>query len=145
VGTINADFQHPPEVVAPMVRALEGADLVVASRYVEGGGMGNWRWYRRLTSWAAHAFGVAVLPQVFGRISDPLSGCYMVRRAAIAGVELHPLGFKTLMEVTVRGRIGQVRECGFQMRDRERGRSKAGMRHTVEYLRHLIRLRRAGR
>ena len=145
VGTINADFQHPPEVLEAMVAALAGADLVVASRYVAGGGLGNWHWFRRVSSKMAHRFGLLLLPAVFGRIADPLSGCYLVRRECIAGVELKPLGYKTLMEITVRGRIASIRECPYQMRDRERGESKAGMRQTLQYIRHLFRLRRAAR
>jgi dolichol-phosphate mannosyltransferase len=145
LGTINADFQHPPEVLAPMLSAIGGADVVVASRYIHGGGLGNWRWFRRFTSKAAHRFGMLLLPQVFGRISDPLSGCYLARRAAIAGVELKPLGYKTLMEITVRGRVKRIRECPYQIRDRARGRSKAGMRQTFQYIGHLLRLRRAAR
>ena len=62
-----------------------------------------------------------------------------------AGVELHPLGYKTLMEIVVRGRIGRIRECPYQMRDRERGQSKAGPRQSLQYLGHLLRLRRAER
>jgi dolichol-phosphate mannosyltransferase len=145
VGTINADFQHPPEVLGPMARAIADADLVVASRFVPGGGLGNWRWSRRVASRGAHLLGRLVLPRVFGRLSDPLSGCYLVRRAAIEGVELKPVGFKTLMEIAARGRVERIRECPYQMRDRERGQSKAGAQQTLEYLRHLLRLRRETR
>ena len=145
LGTINADFQHPPEVLPGMLEAIAGAHVVVASRYVAGGGLGNWRWFRRLTAEAARGCGRLLLPQVFGRISDPLSGCYLARRAAISGVELKPLGYKTLMEIVVRGRVERIRECPYQMRDRERGRSKAGMRQTFQYIGHLFRLRRAAR
>jgi dolichol-phosphate mannosyltransferase len=145
VGTINADFQHPPEVLGPMVRAIDGADLAVASRYMPGGGLGNWRWFRRLTSKGAHLLGLLLLPRVFHRLSDPLSGCYLVRRAAIAGIELEPLGYKTLMEIAARGRIERIRECPYRMSDRVRGESKAGGRQTLEYVRHLLRLRKAVR
>lgn len=143
LGTINADFQHPPEVLGPMIQAMASADLVVASRFVPGGGLGNWRWSRRVTSRVAHWLGWLILPRVFGRLTDPLSGCYLVRRKAIAGVELSPVGYKTLIEITARGRIERILECPYQMRDRERGQSKAGYRQTVQYIRHLFRLRKA--
>jgi dolichol-phosphate mannosyltransferase len=145
LGTINADFQHPPEVLGPMIRAIRDVDMAVASRYVEGGGLGNWRGSRRATSKGAHWLGQLLLPDVFRRLSDPLSGCYVVRRSAIAGVELAPLGYKTLIEFAARGRIASIRECPYQMRDRARGASKAGGRQTVEYVRQLFRLRRAPR
>jgi dolichol-phosphate mannosyltransferase len=70
-----------------------------------------------------------------------LSGCYFVRREAIAGIELEPLGYKSLMAVMVRGRIGRIRECGYQMRRRTRGKSKVHALHPAQYIRHVARLR----
>ncbi len=145
LGTINADFQHPPEVLAAMVAQMEAADVVVASRYAAGGGLGDWGLHRRFASRGAHWLGRILLPEVFGRVSDPLSGCYLVKRAAIAGAALAPVGYKTLMEVMVRGRVARVAECGYEMRARRCGDSKAGTRHGLQFLRHLLRLRAAAR
>ena len=47
------------------------------------------------------------------------------------------------IEITARGRIERIRECPYQMGDRARGESKAGGRQTLEYVRHLVRLRKA--
>jgi dolichol-phosphate mannosyltransferase len=143
VGTINADFQHPPSILPRMINALEGADLVVGTRHGDGGGLGDWGLMRRFTSRGAAWIGRVLLPEVFARVSDPLSGCYFVRRASIAGVELKPLGYKSLMEVLVRGRVGAIRECGYQMRRRSRGQSKVHALHPLHYLRHIVRLRAA--
>ena len=89
--------------------------------------------------------GSRLLPQAFGRTSDPLSGFYLVRRQAIAGVELKPLGFKTLMEILVRGRIRVIREESYEMRARQRGSSKLRLRHWFDYALHLLRLRSAAK
>jgi dolichol-phosphate mannosyltransferase len=86
-----------------------------------------------------------LLPKVYTRVSDPLSGCYVVRRRAIAGVELKPLGYKSLMEILVRGSVGAVHECGYEMRKRERGQSKVHALHPLQYIRHVFRLRAAAR
>jgi dolichol-phosphate mannosyltransferase len=145
LGTINGDFQHPPGALAPMLEKMEGSDLVVATRHADGGGLGDWGVMRRLTSWGAAVLGRLILPEVFARISDPLSGCYFIRREAVAGVELKPLGYKSLMEVMVRGRVQRIRECGYQMRKRERGKSKVHALHPAQYLRHIFRLRAAAR
>jgi dolichol-phosphate mannosyltransferase len=145
LGTINADFQHPPAVLAAMIERLAGADLVVATRHGDGGSLGDWGLMRRVTSWGAGLIGRLVLPDVFARVSDPLSGCYIARREAIAGVELRPLGYKSLMELLVRGRIGPIRECGYEMRKRSRGKSKVHALHPLQYVRHVIRLRAAVR
>lgn len=143
LGTINADFQHPPAVLAQMVELMNDADLVVASRHVDGGGLGDWQIGRRIASWGARLVGCAFVPKVFRRVSDPLSGCYLVRRDAIEGVKLNPLGYKTLIEILVRGRVQRIRECGYEIRKRCRGTSKVGIAQHIQYIRHLIRLRRA--
>ena len=96
---------------------------------------------RRVSSWGAARIGRWLLPEVYARVSDPLSGCYLVRREAIEGAELRPLGYKSLMEILVRGRVGEIRECGYEMRKRVRGQSKVHALHPVHYLRHVMRLR----
>jgi dolichol-phosphate mannosyltransferase len=67
----------------------------------------------------------------------------MVRRAAIAGAEMSPLGYKILIEVLGRGRIRTVAEVGYVFRERLAGESKVTARLYVDYLRHLVRLRLA--
>jgi dolichol-phosphate mannosyltransferase len=145
LGTINADFQHPPDVLGRLLERQTGADLVVATRHSDGGGLGDWGLSRRITSWGAAQLGRWMLPQVYARVSDPLSGCYLVRRAAIAGTRLRPLGYKSLMEILVRGEVREIHECGYQMRRRERGQSKVHALHPLQYLRHVMRLRAAVR
>ena len=143
LGTINADFQHPPALLPALIAHLQDSDLVVASRFAEGGGLGDWAMHRRVNSFVAHWMGCRLLPEAFGRTSDPLSGYYLVRRRAIAGVELKPLGFKTLMEIMVRGRIREIREESYEMRAQQRGSSKLKFRHWFDYAFHLLRLRAA--
>lgn len=145
LGTINADLQHPPSVLAQMLKRIEGVDLVVASRFAEGGGLGDWAMHRRINSKVAHALGRILLPEAFARTSDPLSGCYIFRREAVAGIELHPLGFKTLMEILVRGRIRTIAESSYEMRARQRGSSKLKIQHWFDYFFHLFRLRGVAR
>ena len=100
---------------------------------------------RRISSWGAAQIGRWLLPQVYARVSDPLSGCYLVRREAVAGVVLKPLGYKSLMELLVRGNVGEIHECGYEMRKRVRGQSKVHALHPLQYIRHVLRLRAAAR
>jgi dolichol-phosphate mannosyltransferase len=145
LGTINADFQHPPSVLAALIAAAGAGDLIIASRFAPGGGVGAWSPARLAASRSADLLGRLLLPDVFTRVTDPLSGCYLCRRDAIAGIELKPLGYKTLIEILARGRIGRIGECAYQMRRRERGRSKLGPLSLAQYIRQLIRLRRETR
>jgi dolichol-phosphate mannosyltransferase len=143
LSTINADFQHPPALIAGLWQSIQTNDLVVASRYCKGGGVGNWSIYRRILSRGASLIGQIILPQVYNRTTDPLSGCYMFRRQAIVNVELNPLGYKSLIEILVRGRVRTIAEFPYQMRERERGASKATGARSLDYVKQLIRLRKA--
>jgi len=142
LGVIDGDLQHPPEVLLNLLRAIDqGADLAVASRNSNGGGVSDWSPARRFLSRGAQILGLVVLPHVVGRVSDPMSGYFLVRRQAIAGCTLHPLGYKILLEVLGRGQVEDVAEVGYVFQERQEGESKVTWKQYVEYLLHLVRLR----
>lgn len=146
LGVIDGDLQHPPEVLLQLLQAMEqGADLAVASRHVEGGGVSEWSPVRRFLSRGAQVLGLVILPNVVGRVSDPMSGYFLVRRRAIANQLLDPLGYKILLEVLGRGQIQQVAEVGYVFQERKQGESKVTWRQYVDYLLHLAKLRSRGR
>jgi dolichol-phosphate mannosyltransferase len=89
--------------------------------------------------------GLIILPRVVGRVSDPMSGYFAVRRSAIAGCAMNPLGYKILIEVLGRGNIGEVAEVGYVFQERQAGESKVTWKQYVEYMLHLLRLRSRGR
>ena len=139
---IDADLQHPPDLVVGLYQLMKrGADMAVASRHVEGGGVSDWSLLRRIVSRTAQLIGLVVLPGVVGRVSDPMSGYFMIRRSAIEGVALNPLGYKILIEVLARGRFPWIGEVPYVFQERLHGGSKATLGVYFDYLRHLIRLR----
>ena len=142
LGVMDADLQHPPEVVANLCKEmLRGADLGIASRHVEGGGVSDWSLARRIISRGAQMIGFMLLPEVIGRISDPMSGFFMIRRSAIQDRKLSPLGYKILVEVLGRGEVGWISEVPYTFRERVEGSSKLTNRIYFEYFQHLLRLR----
>jgi dolichol-phosphate mannosyltransferase len=142
LGVIDGDLQHPPEVLLQLLQKIEnGADLALASRHVEGGGVSSWSIVRRFLSRGAQVLGLVILPGVLGRVTDPMSGYFMVRRSAIAGATMNPVGYKILLEVIGRGKVGEIAEAGYVFREREEGESKVTWKQYVEYIQHLIRLR----
>jgi len=142
LGVIDADLQHPPELLLKLWGEIQrGGDLAVASRHVEGGGVSEWSAIRRFLSRGAQTLGLIILPEVIGRVSDPMSGYFMVRRSCIAGRTLSPLGYKILIEVIARGRVPWIGEVGYVFQERQEGESKVTSKQYVDYLRHLIRLR----
>ncbi|WP_107668066.1 glycosyltransferase [Cyanothece sp. BG0011] len=142
LGVIDADLQHPPEVLTQLLEEMEkGADLALASRHVEGGGVSEWSIIRRFLSRGAQMLGLLILPEVISRLSDPMSGYFMVRRSAIVGRSLSPVGYKILIEVAARGRIRWIAEAGYVFRERQAGESKVTWKQYIEYIQHLLRLR----
>ncbi|MEA5573791.1 glycosyltransferase [Calothrix sp. UHCC 0171] len=142
LGVIDGDLQHPPQVLLQLLRAVEeGADLAVASRHVDGGGVSSWSFVRRFLSRGAQLLGLMFLPHVLGRVSDPMSGYFLLRRDSIVEANLNPVGYKILLEVLGRGNIDEIVEVGYVFSERLEGESKVTWRHYVDYLHHLLRLR----
>jgi dolichol-phosphate mannosyltransferase len=144
LGVIDGDLQHPPEVLTQLLRAIQkGADMAVASRHVDGGGVSSWSFIRRFLSRGAQLLGLIILPDVLGRVSDPMSGYFMVRRSSIAGATLNPVGYKILLEVIGRGKVREIAEVGYVFCERVKGESKVTSKQYIDYIHHLVRLRLA--
>jgi dolichol-phosphate mannosyltransferase len=142
LGVIDADLQHPPELVPELVNALlRGKDMAIGSRYVAGDGTAGWnlarRWVSMLGTWVT-----LPLQRREIRVRDPLSGFFMLQRHCIEGLNLQPQGFKLLLEILVRGKIKSVVEIPYQFGLRHAGTSKASLRVGIEYLQLLGRLSR---
>jgi len=145
LALIDADFQHPPEILVDLARAVEaGASLAVASRFVPESAAERRPLLRRATSDLGVRLIAWLLPGA-GRVRDPLSGCFAMRRDLVAGVPLAPRGYKILLEILARTGGGQVREVPFTFQHRREGRSKLTGRIYWEALRQLCHLRRAAR
>jgi len=142
LGVIDADLQHPPEVLLQLWQEIEnGAEIAIASRHVSGGGVGKWSFLRQCLSRGAQLLGLAILPEVIGRISDPMSGYFLVRRSALADKTLSPVGYKILIEVVARAKIRWIAEVGYVFQERQNGESKVTWKQYLEYIQHLLRLR----
>jgi dolichol-phosphate mannosyltransferase len=142
LGVIDGDLQHPPEILIKLWQKItKGADLSVASRHVEGGGVSEWSFRRRLLSRGAQTLGLLILPGVVGRVSDPMSGFFLIRRRCLLNCLLSPLGYKILLEVVGKGKVSQIGEVGYIFQERQEGESKVTRQHYIDYILHLLRLR----
>jgi dolichol-phosphate mannosyltransferase len=137
LGVIDADLQHPPELLSALVTAIqEGQDVAIASRYSAGNGIAGWNPLRRVISQLSTWITVP-LQKPGIRVRDPLSGFFVLRRTCITGVRLQPEGFKLLLEILVRGNIRSVAEIPYHFGLRHGGKSKANLRVGFDYL-HLL-------
>ncbi|HEY8314446.1 MAG TPA: polyprenol monophosphomannose synthase [Candidatus Baltobacteraceae bacterium] len=137
LGAMDADFSHDINVLPRMVQALESGvyGLAVGSRYVKGGGISNWPFKRKLTSRVACMLGAPLTG-----IKDLTSGYLLVRREAIEGVELDPIGFKIGLEVIAKGHYGRALEVPYVFTDRVAGESKLNEKEILNYLKQLRKL-----
>ncbi len=145
LGVMDADLQHPPEVLEDLARALGNpdVDLALATRYVAGGGTSDWSLLRRLISRGATHLARCVLPWTLDGVSDPGSGMFLVRVSALQGARLDPVGYKVLLEVLGKARYRKMVEVPYVFEQRGVGSSKLGPRQYLEYLGHLGRLARS--
>jgi len=142
LAVMDADLQHPPELLPQLWAALDaGADVVVGSRYAEGGALVGWTPSRALISKLAVWMTLPVQRSKI-RAHDPMSGFFMLRRPCIEGLAFRKTGFKILLEVLARGRVGSVVEVPFAFGQRHQGCSKANLRVALDYLLLLVRLYR---
>ena len=143
ICVMDADLQHPPEVLEQLVaRALDGdVDAVVASRFCDQGGVGEFGPFRRLVSQTSSAVANVLFRGRLRQVTDPMSGFFMVRLDAVDLDALRPHGFKILLEILVRTRRLRVAEVPFTFGERFAGESKASAREGLNYLTHLWRLR----
>lgn len=137
LGAMDADFSHDVSALPKMVAALESGEygLAVGSRYVAGGGIENWPARRVITSRVA-----CWLARPLTHVKDVTSGYFLVRRDAIEGVALDPIGFKIGLEVIAKARYGKAIEVPYVFTDRVSGESKLNQREIFNYLRQLGRL-----
>jgi len=140
VGVIDADLQHDPAILPKMIEALDsGAEIAVASRYVDGGGTGTWSAGRRFQSWVA-----TKLAQTFlgVQLTDPMSGYFILRRRDFIRVhkQLDADGFKILLEIIARLAPSKLEEVPYTFRERVAGESKLSSKVILQYLAQLWKL-----
>lgn len=142
---MDADFSHEPHDLPRLLEAAQDADLVLGSRYVDGGGVVDWSLARRIISRSGSAYARRVLGL---EIRDLTGGFKCFRREVLEGIDLRTVrshGYAFQVELTYRAvRAGfRVREIPIVFRDRRLGRSKMSWRIAAEAMLLVPRLRRS--
>jgi dolichol-phosphate mannosyltransferase len=135
IAVMDADLQHDEGILPAMLERLRsgGADLVVGTRYAQGGSTGDWDERRAGMSRLATAAGRFL---VRADVSDPMSGYFMLRREVLdASVHrLSALGFKILLDILASApKTLRVAEVPFTFRKRHAGDSKLDELVVWEY------------
>jgi dolichol-phosphate mannosyltransferase len=135
VAVIDADLQHDEALLPRMLEILKDdpVDIVIGSRYVENGGIGDWDAGRARISALATRIGQKLLRVP---VSDPMSGFFMLRREAFEQSvrKLSAVGFKILVDLLASSpQPLRVRELPFEFRNRHSGESKFDAAVALEY------------
>lgn len=140
VAVMDGDMQHDETILRDMLARLRrgDVDLVVGSRYVEGGGMGDWTRQRIAMSRFATTLANTLTKTAIG---DPMSGFFMLTREAFMGAlpGLSSVGFKILLDIAASSPTPlRVAEVPFTFRTRQHGESKLDGLVLWEYLQLLL-------
>jgi dolichol-phosphate mannosyltransferase len=140
---MDADLQHPPELIPELLEQADSRelDIVVASRYCDGGEARGLGWGRAMASRTTTTAARLLFPRRLHDVTDPMSGFFLVRRDAVELDRLRPRGFKILLEILVRNPALRATEVSFTFGERQAGKSKATIREGLRYLALLTRLR----
>ena len=146
--SMDADFSHDPGYLAGLVEACHagpgGADVVIGSRYVRGGGTRDWSFARRMISRGGGLYARAVLGLP---VRDPTAGFVCYARHVIADLDLGAVaasgyGFQIEMKHRAHRRGYVLRERPIVFPDRTRGASKMTPAIAAEAVTLVWRLRR---
>jgi dolichol-phosphate mannosyltransferase len=146
VCVMDADLQHPPELLPKIFKHAEktGSDVVVGSRLSSGGDASSLGFKRTIISRVFALTTRITFPQRLKNVTDPLSGFFIMRKAALNPENLSPDGFKILLEILASHPDLIVSEIPMHFGYRHAGESKASLRETIRFFRTLFRLRLAG-
>ena len=143
VAVMDSDMQHDERLLAGMLDELRtgACDLVVGTRYIDGGGVGEWSKRRQTISRAATwmARSVSGLD-----LSDPMSGFFMMRRDTFESVVRHlsGQGFKILLDIVASAKqVGQqmrIAEKPYTFQPRRFGESKLDSMIAFEFMMLLL-------
>ncbi len=138
---MDADLQHPPELIPRLLARLEQSDcdFVIGTRYGARGSIADdWPLRRRIGSVVA-----TFLARPLAPLSDPMSGFFALhRRTWEQAATLDPIGYKIALELFVKGGCRRPAEVPITFASRTAGASKASLAEGRRYLRHLWRLYR---
>jgi len=136
---MDADLQHPPELLPLILKRLVNADIVIPSRFIPGGSDGGLNLFRKLVSGIARGIGYLSIKKLRS-ISDSTSGYFGFQRSVIDQAQLNPIGWKILIEILVKGKYQTVHEIPYTFVARDAGESKMNFIEQWNYLKHITKL-----
>lgn len=128
IAILDGDGSHNPQDLSKMLSFLQTYQLVVGSRYIQGGSSKD-SFLRRLLSLTFSRTACALLRL---KTNDPMSGFVVAKRQVFETVKLRPIGYKFLLELLVKSRESfKISEYPITFEKRKMGKSKTGVAEGV--------------
>jgi len=143
IVVMDSDLSHPASLLPKMLDALKHpkCDIVIASRYVQGGSIRGWTLKRKLMSKIATLIAKRGLSV---DAKDPMSGFFAFKRQVIHGLKFDAIGYKMLLEILVKKKNANVLEIPYTFTNRKFGSSKLDTKTVTDYFRAVWKLYRYG-
>ena len=137
---MDCDMQHPPSFIPNFIAEIKGdLDIIVGSRYIKGG-QNNWPAYRGVVSRSA-TFLAHMLIGNTRKLTDPLSGFFIIRRELLSKLKPYKGMYKPLLYAVSMRQNTRMLEIPIKMDSRESGQSKIvtnPVKVIIRYIRELL-------
>ena len=136
---MDSDLSHPPQIIPKMLDSLKKyhSDIVIASRYVKGGGIEKWTLKRKLMSKVATKIAKLSLGV---SAKDPMSGFFMFKKNLLHDLKFDGIGYKLLLEILVKTKGAKISEVPYTFTNRKFGTSKLDSSTIIDYFKSVSKL-----
>lgn len=135
IAVMDADMQHDESILSQMLKLMlnDDTDLVIATRYKQGGNINNLKPHRIIISKLSTWISQIVLRQ---NVSDPMSGFFLIKKQFFMQIRdrLTVKGYKILLDILASSDALKIAEVPYIMRTRHKGKSKLNLLVVFEYI-----------
>ena len=144
IVVMDSDFSHPPQIIPKMIESLKKyqCDMVIASRYINGGKIKGWTLKRKIMSKVATLIATKGLGV---KTKDPMSGFFAFKKNILKGINFDAIGYKILLEILVKKSGIAVKEIPYTFENRSFGSSKLDSSTVTDYFKSVWKLYKFGK
>ncbi|MFB5606875.1 MAG: glycosyltransferase [Candidatus Nitrosomaritimum yanchengensis] len=144
IVVMDSDFSHPPQIIPKMIESLKKyqCDMVIASRYINGGKIKGWTLKRKIMSKVATLIATKGLGV---KTKDPMSGFFAFKKNILKGINFDAIGYKILLEILVKKSGIAVKEIPYTFENRSFGSSKLDSSTVADYFKSVWKLYKFGK
>lgn len=135
---MDADLSHSPSYLNILIKEIKNSksDIVIASRYLNGGEIVGWPKKRVFYSKAATFISKSLFK--LNNITDPMSGFFIIKRDILKNIKFNTSGYKILLEILVKSKNIKSKEIPYTFINRKNGSSKLSSKVIIDFFKALI-------